>query len=123
MFEFENPEQWESWLAEHHADADDAWLRIGKKGSAIGLITIEQAAQVGHCYGWIDSHRRSYDEHSFLQRYSRRRRRSPWSTLNIELVRALIAAGRMRAPGLAEVAAAQADGRWAAADHSQIGSP
>ena len=34
-------------------------------------------------------------------------------------VEALIAAGRMRPAGLAEVAAAQADGRWAAAYASQ----
>ena len=34
-------------------------------------------------------------------------------------VEALTAAGRMRPPGLAEVAAAQADGRWAAAYASQ----
>jgi uncharacterized protein YdeI (YjbR/CyaY-like superfamily) len=53
-------------------------------------------------------------EHCFLQRYSRRRRRSPWSRLNVERVEALLAAGRMRAPGLAEVAAAQADSRWTA---------
>ncbi|WP_246090273.1 YdeI/OmpD-associated family protein [Nonomuraea deserti] len=35
--------------------------------------------------------------------------------MNVERVEALTAAGRMRPPGLAEVAAAQADGRWAAA--------
>ena len=34
-------------------------------------------------------------------------------------IEALTAAGRMRPPGLAEVAAAQADGRWAAAYASQ----
>jgi uncharacterized protein YdeI (YjbR/CyaY-like superfamily) len=34
-------------------------------------------------------------------------------------VEALLAAGRMRAPGLAEVAAAKADGRWDAAYASQ----
>lgn len=111
MYEFESPAQWESWLAAHHADAEDAWLRIGKKGST-GLISIEQAAEIGLCYGWIDSHRRSLDERSFLQRYSRRSRRSPWSRRNMAIVTALTAAGRMRAPGLAEVAAAQADGRW-----------
>ncbi|MFC7639963.1 YdeI family protein [Streptosporangium lutulentum] len=71
------------------------------------------------CYGWIDSQRKSYDEHSFLQRYSRRRRNSPWSQVNVDHVEALSAAGRMRPPGLAEVAAAQADGRWAAAYTAQ----
>ncbi|GGO78568.1 YdeI/OmpD-associated family protein [Nonomuraea cavernae] len=39
--------------------------------------------------------------------------------MNVGHVEALTAAGRMRPPGLAEVAAAQADGRWAAAYPSQ----
>ncbi|MET8046230.1 YdeI/OmpD-associated family protein [Streptosporangium sp. NPDC005286] len=39
--------------------------------------------------------------------------------MNVEHVEALAAAGRMRPPGLAEVAAAQADGRWAAAYTAQ----
>lgn len=114
MMHFSDAAQWESWLAEHHEDEGGVWLKIAKKGSAVTSVTIEQALQVALCYGWIDSHRKSYDEHCFLQRYSRRRKRSPWSRLNVERVEALIAAGRMRAPGLAEVAAAQADSRWTA---------
>ncbi|GGK82142.1 hypothetical protein Ppa06_47770 [Planomonospora parontospora subsp. parontospora] len=39
--------------------------------------------------------------------------------MNVERVEALTAAGRMRPPGLAEVAAARADGRWAAAYAAQ----
>ena len=56
---------------------------------------------------------------SFQQRYCPRRPRSSWSQINVAKVEALTAAGRMRPPGLAEVAAAQADGRWAAAYASQ----
>ncbi|RKS73584.1 uncharacterized protein YdeI (YjbR/CyaY-like superfamily) [Actinomadura pelletieri DSM 43383] len=67
------------------------------------------------CYGWIDSQRKSHDEHHFLQRYSPRRKGSPWSRVNVERAEALIAAGRMRPPGLAEIDAARADGRWDAA--------
>jgi len=44
-----------------------------------------------------------------------RRPRSNWSRLNVAKVEALTAAGRMRPSGIAEVEAAQADGRWAAA--------
>lgn len=39
--------------------------------------------------------------------------------MNVRKVEALIAAGPMRPSGLAEVEAAQADGRWAAAYESQ----
>jgi uncharacterized protein YdeI (YjbR/CyaY-like superfamily) len=119
MMHFADAAQWESWLAELHEAEGGVWLKIAKKGSAVASVTAVQALEVALCYGWIDSQRKSYDEHCFLQRYSRRRKGSPWSRVNVERVEALTAAGRMRPPGLAEVAAAQADGRWAAAYTAQ----
>jgi uncharacterized protein YdeI (YjbR/CyaY-like superfamily) len=116
---FESAEQWEAWLAEHHAGADGALLKVRKKNAKRPAITVIEAAEVGLCYGWIDSVRRSYDADHFLQRYSRRRPGSPWSKVNVERMEALMAAGRARAPGLAEVAAAKADGRWDAAYAAQ----
>ncbi|GIH96365.1 YdeI family protein [Planobispora siamensis] len=119
MMHFTDAAQWESWLAAHHRDEGGAWLVIAKKDSPVAAITIEQALEVALCYGWIDSHRRALDEHRFLQRYSRRRRGSAWSRVNVERAEALTAAGRMRPPGLAQIAAARADGRWAAAYSAQ----
>ncbi|MDQ2943578.1 MAG: YdeI/OmpD-associated family protein [Candidatus Dormibacteraeota bacterium] len=111
--------RWESWLADHHEQSSGIWLVIAKKRSDKVSVTISDALDVALCYGWIDSQRKSYDTNYYLQRYSPRRPRSPWSKLNVERVEALIDAGRMRAPGLAEVAAAEADGRWAAAYEPQ----
>ncbi|WP_248958489.1 YdeI/OmpD-associated family protein [Sphaerisporangium perillae] len=119
MMHFQDAAEWEAWLAGHHETEGGVWLRIAKKGSPVASITIAQALEVALCYGWIDSQRKSHDEHFYSQRYSRRRTGSPWSRMNVERVEALIAAGRMRAPGLAEVAAAQADGRWAVAYAAQ----
>jgi uncharacterized protein YdeI (YjbR/CyaY-like superfamily) len=111
--------EWESWLAEHHDRSRGIWLLIAKKSSNKMSVTISDALDVALCYGWIDSQRKSHDADSYLQRYSPRRPGSPWSRLNVERVVALTGAGRMRAPGLAEVADAQADGRWAAAYEPQ----
>lgn len=119
MTHFKDAAEWESWLAEHHGTEGGTWLKIAKKGSAAVSVTVEEALEVALCYGWIDSHRKSYDEDFFLQRYSPRRKGSSWSRVNVERVERLTAAGRMRPPGLAEVAAAQADGRWAAAYTAQ----
>ncbi|MEU0568990.1 YdeI/OmpD-associated family protein [Nonomuraea sp. NPDC005983] len=119
MMHFADATQWEAWLAGHHESEDGVWLKIAKKGSAADSVTIAQALEIALCYGWIDSQRRSHDEHFYLQRYSRRRKGSPWSRVNVERVEALTIAGRMRPPGLAQVAAAQADGRWAAAYTAQ----
>jgi len=111
--------QWQSWLAEHHAQSSGLWLLIAKKGSSKVSITISEALDVALCYGWIDSQRKGYDTDYYLQRYSRRQSKSPWSKINVGRAEALIAARRMRKPGLAAIAAAKADGRWSAAYTSQ----
>jgi len=119
LHEFPDAEAWDAWLAGHHADTSEAWLRIAKRGSGIATLAIAEALDVALCWGWIDGQRRRHDEGSFAQRYCPRRPRSSWSQVNQAKVEALTAAGRMRPPGLAQVAAAQADGRWAAAYASQ----
>ncbi|MEZ5420375.1 MAG: hypothetical protein R2708_23960 [Vicinamibacterales bacterium] len=83
----------------HHSRADEIWLKIHKKGSGLPSITAAQALDVALCWGWIDGIRKSYDERSFLQRYTPRRPRSLWSQINREHVARLTAAGRMTPHG------------------------
>lgn len=111
--------EWESWLAAHWQRPTGVWLKIAKKGAGVAGVTIDQALDVALCYGWIDGTRRRLDETSYLQWYCPRRPRSSWSKMNVARVEALTAAGRMQPPGLAEVQAAKADGRWEAAYASQ----
>lgn len=117
--DFPDADQWHAWLAAEHAVQSEAWLRIAKRHSGISSVTTPEALDVALCYGWIDGQRKSHDDVSFLQRYSRRRPTSSWSKVNVAKVEALMAAGRMRPAGLAEVEAAKADGRWDAAYESQ----
>ncbi|MGW3603699.1 YdeI/OmpD-associated family protein [Micromonospora sp. NPDC005161] len=119
VLDFADAMAWESWLAAQHDVRGEAWLRIAKRHSGLPSITIVDALDVALCHGWIDGQRRGLDDVSFLQRYSRRRPRSSWSQVNVAKVEALTAAGRMRPAGLAEVAAAKADGRWEAAYEPQ----
>ncbi|MES2059254.1 MAG: YdeI/OmpD-associated family protein [Pseudomonadota bacterium] len=116
---FADDAAWEAWLADHHAESSGVWLLIGKKSSKKAALAISDALDVALCHGWIDSQRKGYDANHYLQRYSPRRSKSPWSKLNVARVEALNDAGRMRPGGLAEVALAQADGRWAVAYESQ----
>jgi uncharacterized protein YdeI (YjbR/CyaY-like superfamily) len=116
---FANACQWESWLGEHHEGTTGVWLKIAKKSSGKASITVAEALDVALCYGWIDSQRKAHDDAHYLQRYSPRRPDSSWSLVNVHKAEALIAAGRMREPGLAAIRAAQADGRWAVAYESQ----
>jgi uncharacterized protein YdeI (YjbR/CyaY-like superfamily) len=109
----------ESWLADHYDKRQGVWLKMAKKGSGARSVNATEALEVALCFGWIDSHRKSVDESYFVQKYTPRRPRSSWSKVNTDRVEALITAGRMREPGLAQVAAAKADGRWDAAYESQ----
>jgi uncharacterized protein YdeI (YjbR/CyaY-like superfamily) len=116
---FGSAAEFEVWLAGHVDWRPGVWLKIAKKASGIPSLTDEEAVDLGLCYGWISGQRKAYDNVYYLQHYVPRRPRSRWSQVNVRRVEALIAAGRMRPAGLAEVEAAKADGRWEAAYESQ----
>lgn len=115
---YETPEDWAAWI-EQHTDASGVWMRLAKKGSGIKSIDYQQALDVALCYGWIDGHKKSYDETSWIQKFSPRRPKSMWSKINREKAQALIESGRMQPSGLRAIEAAQKDGRWDAAYDSQ----
>jgi uncharacterized protein YdeI (YjbR/CyaY-like superfamily) len=115
---FVSPKDLETWLEENH-ESEGVWLKIAKKGAPEPSVTYAEALEVALCFGWIDSQKRGFDETHFLQRFTPRRPRGRWSKVNREKAEALIAAGRMRPAGLAQVEAAKADGRWEAAYEGQ----
>ena len=104
-----------SWMKANHARQTEIWLKIHKKGSGLRSVTNAEALDVALCWGWIDGIRKSFDDQSFLQRYTPRRARSIWSQVNRDHVARLTAAGRMTPHGQRQVDAARADGRWDAA--------
>lgn len=108
---------WEAWLEANHATTDEGvWLRLPHKKSTTPGPTYVEAVEVALCFGWIDGQgRRGTDGESSLQRMTPRRKRSVWSKVNVERAERLIADGRMRPAGVAEIERAKADGRWAAA--------
>jgi uncharacterized protein YdeI (YjbR/CyaY-like superfamily) len=112
---FATAEEFEQWLEREHGSAAGVWLRFPRKGTGVPSVTYEEAVLAALCFGWIDGQARSLDETAWLQRYTPRRSRSIWSQINRERVARLVAEGRMRPTGLAEVERAKADGRWDAA--------
>jgi uncharacterized protein YdeI (YjbR/CyaY-like superfamily) len=103
------------WLERHHDSEPEVWIRIYKKASGMPSITPIEAIDAVLCWGWIDAIRKSYDDVSFIQRYTRRGAKSVWSQINRDNVVRLIADGRMTEHGIKHVEAAKADGRWDAA--------
>ena len=115
---FETPAEFYAWLAENHGQSE-LWVRIYKKTSDVQTITWEEAVIEALCWGWIDGIKKSYDEASYLQRFTPRKKGSTWSMVNRRSVEALIAQGRMQPPGMACVDEAKASGRW---DKAYLGS-
>ena len=84
---FRSQTAFEAWLRIHHARETEVWLKIHKKASDLPSIS---------------GQRKSFDELSFLQRYTPRRKKSMWSQVNREHVARLIKAGRMTPAGRAK---------------------
>jgi uncharacterized protein YdeI (YjbR/CyaY-like superfamily) len=106
---------WRRWLDANHQSKPGAWLKLAKKGSPTPSVSYGEAVEEALCFGWIDGQVRRFDEHFYLQRFTPRRKASSWSQINREKATRLIDEGRMQPAGLAQVEAAQADGRWDAA--------
>lgn len=116
---FASAAEWERWLEDNHAEAGGVWIEMAKKGTGIESVRYPEVLEGALSFGWIDGRREALDERYFLQRYTPRRPRSRWSRINRDTAERLIAEGRMRPAGLAEVERARADGRWDAAYEGQ----
>ena len=116
---FADAAAWSRWLSRHAATQKGVWLKLAKKGNAQASVTQPQAIETALCHGWIDGQIQRYDELWWLVRFTPRQPRSKWSQINCRTALRLIDEGRMQPTGLAQVKAAQADGRWDAAYASQ----
>jgi uncharacterized protein YdeI (YjbR/CyaY-like superfamily) len=115
IMEFGSAEEFLAWLGENHDGSAGVWVKLRKKVAGVVGFDYAQALDVALCYGWIDGQKGKFDDEFWVQRFTPRRAQSKWSKINRGKVEALVAEGRMRAPGQAEVDRAKADGRWAAA--------
>jgi uncharacterized protein YdeI (YjbR/CyaY-like superfamily) len=111
--------EFEAWLEANHGRSAGVWLQIAKKDADTPTISYAEAVEVALCFGWIDGQKARYDDRHWLQRFSPRSNRSRWSRINRDKALELIAAGRMRPAGLAEVERARSDGRLDAAYEGQ----
>jgi uncharacterized protein YdeI (YjbR/CyaY-like superfamily) len=119
LMQFERQQDWAVWLDENHASSPGIWLQIAKKSSQMQSVTYEEALEAALCYGWIDGQKKSYDDSSWLQKFTPRGPKSIWSKINRDKAEVLIRSGQMKPAGLAAVESARQDGRWEAAYDSQ----
>jgi uncharacterized protein YdeI (YjbR/CyaY-like superfamily) len=112
----EDAAAWGAWLEREHATSDGVWLALAKRGgNPPTRLVYQEALEEALCYGWIDGQVRRFDDDSYRQRFTPRRKRSSWSKRNVDLAERLLAEGRMKPAGAAAIEQARADGRWEAA--------
>jgi len=109
----------ETYMLREPAESNGFWLKLSKIGALETTISKDEAIEAALCCGWIDGQLAKFDEHHFLIRMTPRRSGSRWSAKNRGTAERLAREGRLKAPGLGQIAQAKADGRWDAAYQSQ----
>jgi uncharacterized protein YdeI (YjbR/CyaY-like superfamily) len=112
---FRNTKAWEAWLARHFNSSAGLWLRLAKKAADLQSVSYQEALEVALCFGWIDGQKKSFDDESWLQKFTPRGPKSIWSKINRAKALELIEKGRMRAAGFAAIEQARESGQWEAA--------
>lgn len=97
---FTKPSEFHIWLEKNHDKASEIWVGFHKKSSGKPSITMSESVDEALCFGWIDSVRRSVNETSYANRFTKRKARSTWSAINIRRAKELIRLGRMQPAGL-----------------------
>jgi uncharacterized protein YdeI (YjbR/CyaY-like superfamily) len=96
--EVEDGARWRSWLAANHQSSQGVWLVFRKKG--LKSLSYDEAIDGALAYGWIDSLVRKIDDTRYARKFTPRKPRSIWSSLNIARVKRLRTDGRMTKWGL-----------------------
>lgn len=107
---------WRNWLAENHAVKESVWLICYKKKTGVPTISWSEAVDEALCFGWIDSTRRTLDDDSFIQFFTRRKPSSTWSKINKDKVEKLESEGLMTDAGRKCIDIAKQNGSWSILD-------
>jgi uncharacterized protein YdeI (YjbR/CyaY-like superfamily) len=115
ILSFASAALFERWLVKQPADCNGLWLKLAKKGTGLPSVGKQEAIEVALCHGWIDGQLQPYDDRFWLTRFTPRSTKSRWSEINRTTAARLMAEGRVSPAGMAQIEAAQRDGRWVAA--------
>ena len=97
---FRTSSEFRVWLEKHHEGTPELLVGFYRKDSGKPSITWPEAVDQALCFGWIDGIRRSIDDISYTIRFTPRRSRSIWSSVNVKRAGELTKMGLMRPAGL-----------------------
>lgn len=98
---FKSPSELRKWFEQNHATVEELVVGFHRKSTGKPTLTWPESVAEALCFGWIDGIRRRLDEERYTIRFTRRRPGSSWSAINMKMMAALEAEGRMTAAGRA----------------------
>ena len=93
-----NRQDFRRWLMDNSKKEDECWIICYRQKPDGITFTYLDAVEEAICFGWIDSVYKKVDGGNY-QRFSPRKKNSPWSELNKERARRLIKLGLMTSQG------------------------
>jgi uncharacterized protein YdeI (YjbR/CyaY-like superfamily) len=103
---------WRQWLEKNHATSPGVWLIYYKQTTGQPHVEYSDAVEEALCFGWVDSKPNTLDDERYMQLFSPRNPKSPWSRLNKQRVEKLIEQGLMTEAGLKLIEVAKQNGAW-----------
>ena len=76
--------EWREYLSGHFESSPEIWFVFPMQGSGEKSLSYNDAVEEALCFGWIDSVIKHIDELHRAQRFSPRRKGSPYSQPNID---------------------------------------
>ena len=104
--------EWRQWLEENHHIEQSVCLICNTRKSNLPIVYWTDLVDEALCFGWIDSTRKTIDEGSFMQLFSRRKPKSTWSKINKDKVQKLIENNLMKQAGFETIRIAKENGSW-----------
>jgi len=97
---FATPAAFRSWLEKNSATKTELWVGYHRRRTGTPSITWPESVDEALCFGWIDGIRKTVDEDRYMIRFTPRKPKSNWSTVNIKRVAELTKLGLMKEAGL-----------------------
>jgi uncharacterized protein YdeI (YjbR/CyaY-like superfamily) len=98
---FRDAAELRDWFEKNHGRERELWVGYFKKGIDRPGVSYLESVDAALCFGWIDGMVRRIDDRRYMQRFSPRTPKSPWSHVNVEKAERLIAEGKMHPAGKA----------------------
>lgn len=98
-FYAKNRSAWRKWLLKNHVKEKEIWLVYDRKHANDKRVTYADALDEALCFGWIDGQVKGVNKDQYAQRFTPRRTKSAWSTLNMKHYARLMKAGLVHESG------------------------